>query len=84
MKGHSVQIAKDKLHIVAASKQALAKQRLSTNAFVKIDTQEATQLVGISTELSIGGNYYLVRASAFYVDQNYSIKSGLKGYLFPE
>jgi hypothetical protein len=84
MQGHSVQIAQNKLYIVLASEQANAAQRLSNDAFVKIDRREASQLVRNPAELPDAGNYYLVRASAFYVDQNYSVKSRLEAYLFPE
>jgi hypothetical protein len=84
MQGHSVQIAENKLQIVLASKQADAKQWLSNDAFIKIDRREAAQLVRNPAQLSAAGNYYLVKASAFYVDQNYSIKSHLEAYLYPE
>ena len=58
MQGHSVQIAGNRLHIVLASKQMDAKQRLSKGAFVKLDRREATQLVGDPAELFADGNYY--------------------------
>ena len=35
-----------------------AKQRLSEDAFVKLDRREATQLVGDPAELFADGNYY--------------------------
>lgn len=84
MQGRSVQIAENKIHIVLASRQADAKQRLSNDAFVKIDRPEASQLVRNPADVSAAGSYYLVRASAFYVDQDYNIKSRLEAYLFPE
>ena len=83
MQGQWVRIAESKIHIVLASKQADAKNRLSDDAFVKVDSQEVTQLVGNPAELFAPGNYYLVRASAFYVDQNYNMKSRLEANLYP-
>ncbi len=84
MRGHSVQIAENKLHIVQASKQANAQHRLSNDAFVKIDRREATQLARNPAKLSTAGNYYLVRASAYDLDENYTIVSRLVAYVFPE
>ena len=80
MQGHSVQIAGNKLHIVLASKQMDAKQRLSEDAFVKLDRREATQLVGDPAELFADDNYYLVRASAYDLDEKYTIVSRLVAY----
>jgi hypothetical protein len=84
MQEHSVQIAENKLQVVLASKQEEAKQRLLNDTFVEIDRQEATQLAKNPAALSPAGNYYLVRASAFYVDQNYGLNSRLEAYLYPE
>jgi len=69
---------------VQGPKQAAAKQRLSADAFVKIDRDDAIQLAKNSVGFSQAGNYYLLRASVFYVDENYNIKSRITGYLYPD
>jgi hypothetical protein len=84
MLGHSVQIAENRLHIVLASKQPDAKRRLLKDAFVKLDEGQATQLVTNPAELSAGGNYYLVRASAYYLTENYTSVTRLVAHVFLE
>jgi hypothetical protein len=60
-----------------------AKASLLNGAFFKIDSKEAAELVGKPYGVDPRANYYLVRASAFYLDQDYNIKSSLAAYLYP-
>jgi hypothetical protein len=62
----------------------MLKKQLSNASFVKVDRREASQLVRNPAELSDAGNLYLVRASAFDLDQQYIIVSRLAAYLLPE
>jgi hypothetical protein len=84
LQGRSVQLSEDRLHVVLASKQSDAKQRLSMDPLVSIDKFEATQLVGNAAALSAGIYYYLVRASADDLDGQYTIASRMSAYVFPE
>jgi hypothetical protein len=82
--GGEVEIAEKKIHIVPASKQPAAQKQLINATFVKVDRREASRLVRNPTELSDAGNFYLVRASAFDLDQQYTIVSRLEAYVLPE
>ncbi|HWY61235.1 MAG TPA: hypothetical protein VNW15_04990 [Rhizomicrobium sp.] len=80
--GQSVKLSDEKLHVVSASEQAAAKARLANKIFVKITEGEATALTGARPFSD--RNIYLVRASAFYVGEDYSIKSKMAAFVYPD
>ncbi len=62
--------------------QLAAKAQLMNRTFVKITQDEASRLTGLGSFAD--RNIYLVRASAFYVDENYSIKSRMTAFFYPD
>jgi hypothetical protein len=83
MRGRSIQLPENRLHIVRASKQADAKQQLSDKAFVRIERREVAQFLNSPAQVSSDNIYYLVRASAYGIDENYKISGRLVADLFP-
>ena len=83
--GKSYQLPKSNIQIVLASKQAYAQSELTNSSFAKMLKRQVLDLVGNANDIPMTAKYYyLVRASAFYVDEDYRIKSNLEASVFPE
>jgi len=82
--GRSIQLANNNIHVVVEPEQLRAQQRLAQKNFVGISRDEALRLIANGSVPSVGAHNYLVRASAFYVDQNYAIGSSLTAYFYPD
>lgn len=80
--GQSAKIPDNKLHVVLMAEQLAAKAQLMNRAFVKITQDEASRLTGLG--VFAARNIYLIRASAFYVDENYAIKSQMAAFFYPD
>jgi hypothetical protein len=61
-----------------------AQQRLAQSSFLPISRQDALQLLAETSAQLTSSNIYLVRASAFYVDQTYAIGSSLRVFYYPD
>ena len=83
-RGTAIEIEKRYVHIVAAARQADAKVQLSTTPIRQLSGQDALKLLRDQEMLDPKSRLYLVRASAFYVDANYDLKSGLEVYIVPD
>jgi hypothetical protein len=80
--GQSTKISDDKLRLVLTGEQFAAKAQLINRPFVKITKDEASRLTGV--EALSDRSSYLVRASAFYVDENYFFRGQLAAFFYPE
>jgi hypothetical protein len=82
--GDAVSIPKSDFGVVVAAAQRQAQQLLFGAPLVELSGSQASAFVGhvdegrVSTE-----HFYLVRASAFYVDPNYAVKSHFDVYWYP-
>ncbi len=82
-RGKAVEVEHQKVHIVRASQQANAIAQLTTVAFKQLSEPDALTLLRDGETVNPKSRLYLVRASAFYVDANYDLKSRLEVYLIP-
>jgi hypothetical protein len=83
--GPSVEIPTTDVHVVRREQQSRAKNLLQGKPFVHLTRKEASDFVKDPSLLVAegGGEFYLVRASAFYVNDQFDIRSNLRVYAFP-
>ena len=74
----------NRFHIVTALKQANAKKQLSQAAYRKITRQEALEMIRPSDTVTVGVHFYLIRASAFGVSNDYEVNSLIKVFTAQE
>lgn len=83
--GPSVGISATDVHVVRQEQQPRAKKLLQNKPFVLLTQKELSELVKDAPLTAAKGDdrFYLVRASAFYVDDQFNIRSSLRVYAFP-
>lgn len=68
-----VRLSHQSIHVVRASMQARAKDILARDKFVRVTDRDVIPYLRDGESVSQGRFIYLVRAAAFYVDENYEL-----------
>ena len=81
-RGRGVKIDRNHISIVSKEYQNIALKILCSNSFVLLDHAEYRKFTGKAGDPE--GVPYLVRASAFYVDQDFNVHSSMSAFWYPD